>query len=209
MKFQNVSGVKNYSIEESLERKNLISKISSWLELWGYKYVEVPSLISSNIVKDAVNGTENKMFEIDYMCLIPEVTKYIVNFGTQRLGGNKIYYVAKCFRNESTTDSERLKEFTQIGVEILMENSLDARKIVRKDLINLLNVLYLNKEEVSLIDGCERGLNLYNDASKTFEVVTKNLNKQLIGGGSYDGGAGWALGLERLIKFYENNRISK
>jgi histidyl-tRNA synthetase len=49
-----------------------------------------------------------------------------------------------------------------------------------------------------LADGVERGLNLYADAAATFEVTAADNRKQLLGGGAYDGGAGWAIGLERL-----------
>ena len=201
MKFRNVSGVKNYNVEESLKRKLTINEITSWLELWGYKYIEVPSIINSDLVKKAVEGTENRIFELsNSSCLIPEVTKYIVELGAQSIGSNKIYYVAKCFRNETTTDSERLKEFTQIGVEILKENNLDARKEVRYDAIKLFTKTFGTMTGWKLFDGCERGLNLYNDASKTFEIRSEEANKQILGGGAYDGGAGWALGLERLEK---------
>ena len=48
---------------------------------------------------------------------MPEVTKYINDLGKLAIGADKIYYVAKCFRNESTTDSERLREFTQIQLQ--------------------------------------------------------------------------------------------
>jgi histidyl-tRNA synthetase len=131
--------------------------------------------------------------------LMPEVTNYIRSAGALRLGAGKVYYVARCFRDETTTDSERLREFTQIGVEMLGENALDCRKVVRSDAIGLFKKLFTNSESWQLEDGVARGLNLYDSSGKTFEIVSPLNRKQLLGGGPYDGGAGWALGVERLM----------
>ena len=129
---------------------------------------------------------------------IPEVTNYVRAVGAQRLGTDKVVYVTRCFRDETTTDSERLREFTQIGVEYLGPNALDCRKVVRADAIRLFKDL-LPGEAWQLDDGVPRGLNLYDSSGKTFEVTSTRTRKQILGGGPYDGGAGWALGLERLM----------
>jgi histidyl-tRNA synthetase len=176
-----------------------IAELSAWLESWGYRYIEIPTLAKPEIFSSCVEGTDNRMFSLDLKTVLtPEVTNYIRAAGKKNLGADKIYYVARCFRNESTTDSERLREFTQIGVEFLSENSLDARKIVRRDAIKLFRKS-LSSEKWKLEDGVARGLNLYDDSGKTFEISSTTSRKQILGGGPYVGGAGWALGLERLI----------
>ena len=143
--------------------------------------------------RSCIEGTENRMFGInDSTVLVPEVTNYIRSIGAESLGTNKIYYVARCFRNEMNTGPERLREFTQIGVELLGDNSLDCRKVVRKDAIRLFKKL-LPSELWTLDDEVERGLNLYDDTGKTFEISSAETKNQLLGGGPYDGGAGWAL----------------
>lgn len=172
------------------------SKISSWLSAWNYRQIEIPTLMPKFLFQTCTDGTENRMFELENMVLIPEVTNYIRALGIKRLGTNKIFYVAKCFRNETTTGRERFREFTQIGVELLGDNSLDCCKIVRQDAIKLFKKL-LKSEDWKLVDEVKRGLNLYN-SEKTFEIESTN-KKQVLGGGPYDGGAGWALRLERLM----------
>jgi histidyl-tRNA synthetase len=180
-----------------------INEISSWLEAWGYRYIEVPSLMQRNLFQSCTEGTENRMFELGgNLVLIPEVTNYIRAMGRQRLGTNKVYYVARCYRDETNVGAERLREFTQIGVELLMDNALDARKIVRKDSIKLFKMM-LSSDTWVLQDNVVRGLNLYDDSGKTFEISSPELMKQLLGGGPYEGGAGWALGLERLLLIRE------
>lgn len=139
------------------------------------------------------------MFGLDNgLVLVPEVTNYIRYIGRRKLGTNKVYYVARCFRDETSVDSERLKEFTQIGVELLMDNSLDARKVVRRDAIRIFSKM-LPSDSWKMENDVPRGLNLYDSSGKTFEIVSPNTRKQLLGGGPYDGGAGWALGLERFM----------
>lgn len=164
------------------------------------------------LFKSCTEGTENRMFEInDSTVLVPEVTNYIRALGKGRLGTDKVFYVARCFRNEANTGSTRLREFTQIGVELLGDNSLDCRKVVRKDAIKLFEKLLprvFDPEKYGgssyypwqLKDNVERGLNLYDESGKTFEMSDQlGYNVQLLGGGPYKGGAGWALGLERLM----------
>ena len=148
--------------------------------------------------ESCTEGTDNRMFDVGKSVLIPEVTNYVRSMGKGKLGTDKVYYVAKCFRNETNIGAERLREFTQVGVEFLGDNALDCRKIVRRDCIKLFKQL-LPSDEWVLEDDVERGLNLYDDSNKAFEISSPKTKKQLLGGGPYDGGAGWALGLERLM----------
>lgn len=156
-------------------------------------------MIPKQLIESAIVGTENRIFALENnVVLIPEVTNYIRAIGPQGAGSNKVYYVARCFRDETAPDKESLREFTQIGVEFLGDNALDCRKIVRRDAIKIFkDILY--PEDWTLVDGVERGLNLYDSSGKTFEITSSLTKKQLLGGGPYDGGAGWALGLERLM----------
>ena len=174
-------------------------RILTWLRAWGYRQIEIPTLMPAIMFRACTAGTENRMFDIDdNTVLTPEVTNYIKAAGIQRLGTDKVVYVARCFRNETTTDAERLREFTQIGVEYLGPNPLDFCKVVRKDAIKIFQKL-LKDGDWKLDDNVERGLNLYLSDGKTFEVTSPKLRKQMLGGGTYEGGAGWALGLERVL----------
>jgi len=168
----------------------------------------------SSLFRSCLEGTDNRMFTLgrkDDLALVPEVTNYIRAMGPQRLGTPKVYYVARCFRAETTTDRTRLREFTQVGVEFLGSNPLDCCKVVRKDARRLFEKIlppfeterYGGQQEWSwaLSDGVERGINLYDQSGKTFEITSLDTTqrRQLLGGGPYEGGAGWALGLERLM----------
>ena len=175
--------------------------MTGWLRAWGYRRIEVPSLVPAALFRSATEGTENRMFELPGgAALMPEVTNYVRALGAQRLGADKVFYVARCFRDETTTGRDRLREFTQIGVEQLGDNALDCRKVVRRDAIRLFRELLPAPDSWQLMDGVPRGLNLYDDSGRAFEIVrSSGEGRQLLGGGPYDGGAGWALGLERLM----------
>lgn len=70
--------------------------------------------------------------------------------------------------------------------------------MVRRDALTLMKAM-LAEGTWRLQDGVPRGLNLYSDPSQTFEVSSLSCARQLLGGGTYEEGAGWALGLERLM----------
>lgn len=192
-------GVRGYSVQETLKRELVIETIGRRLSLWGYAKIEVPTILPKSMFEACTQGTENRMFELpdQDLVLMPEVTNYVRSMGCLRLGRNKVWYVARCFRNETTTDATRLREFTQIGVEFLSDNALDARKEVRFHALTLCREL-LDSDAWNLQDGVKRGLNLYDSSGKTFEISSFD-GRQLLGGGPYEGGAGWALGLERFI----------
>jgi hypothetical protein len=41
------------------------------------------------------------------MTLLPEVTNFVRAMGRRKIGADRVYYVTRCFRDESTTDAER------------------------------------------------------------------------------------------------------
>lgn len=167
------------------------------LESRGYLYLEVPSLIDSSVIEKCLANTNNRAFSVNSRgVLLPEATQYVRSLGG-KLGAKKIYYVARCFRDELSTNANRLCEFTQIGVELLQENALDACRDVRKDALWLFKRLK-GQTGWKLQDDAERGLNIYV-GNKAFEISSGS-GIQLLGGGPYDGGAGWAIGLERFMQ---------
>lgn len=166
------------------------------LEYRGYYFLEIPTIIGKETVEKCLANTNNRAFELDDYVLLPEATQYVRNLGLNAIGKNKIYYIARCFRNELSTNANRLREFTQIGVEYLGDNALDCCRDVRKDALWLFKQLK-GTTGWKLVDDAERGLNIYI-GDKAFEINSDS-GVQLLGGGPYEGGAGWAIGLERFM----------
>jgi histidyl-tRNA synthetase len=107
----------------------------------------------------------------------------------------KLFYIGECFRGEKP-QAGRYRQFTQFGVEVInpTEDMTDEMLEIATKLIELATDNY----EVNL--DATRGLDYYK-GGKGFEIACPELGaqKQICGGGSYEGGIGFALGICRLI----------
>lgn len=136
-------------------------------------------------------------------CLIPEVTGILQEqfrnnwFFEYKKKPLKLFYVNRCYRYEKPQKG-RYREFTQLGIEILGGRDRDLYTKESKEL--LISILNEFKDlEYDYNDTVTRGLGYYLEDG--FEVECQNLGaqKQIAGGGKYDEGVGWAIGIDRLI----------
>jgi histidyl-tRNA synthetase len=106
-----------------------------------------------------------------------------------------MFYESRCYRYERPQKG-RYREFTQMGVEILGGDAEASLAEAKETLVNLLDGLGL---EYRFDESVRRGLSYYT--SLGFEVVCDGLGaqKQVAGGGPYDEGVGWAIGVDRLL----------
>lgn len=130
--------------------------------------------------------------------LIPEVTamvraKYTEDWSKTKPKPVRVFYVQRCYRYERPQKG-RYREFTQFGIEILGPNDYEdeATGLLRRCLDGT-DVDYEFDEDV------KRGLSYYTRGG--FEARAENLGaqKQIAGGGTYKGGCGWAIGMDRLV----------
>ena len=136
-------------------------------------------------------------------CLIPEATaifQEIAQSGTVR-GERRYFYVARCYRYERP-QSGRYREFTQLGAEILNPRAgpSAAAAAARSDCEAALDALGLRAPLLAWDDSARRGLGYYL-GGMGFEASAPALGaqKQVAGGGAYDEGAGFAIGLDRML----------
>jgi len=104
----------------------------------------------------------------------------------------KIFYTQECFRNEKH-QAGRFRQFTQLGVEII-----NSKEDFSKELQKLANdLISLERTDIKLNSDVTRGLDYYKDG-KGFEITCEALgsSKQLCGGGEYDSGIGFAIGID-------------
>tara|TARA_Y100001960_G_scaffold194919_1_gene204040 strand:- start:4045 stop:4620 length:576 start_codon:yes stop_codon:yes gene_type:complete len=136
-------------------------------------------------------------------CLIPEVTGILQEqfrnnwFFEYKKKPLKLFYVNRCYRYEKPQKG-RYREFTQLGIEILGGRDRDLYTKESKEL--LISILNEFKDlEYDYNDTVTRGLGYYLEDG--FEVECQNLGaqKQIAGGGKYEEGVGWAIGVDRLI----------
>lgn len=134
------------------------------------------------------------------LCLRPEATATCQLLGKtvfkmqQDVG---LYYTQRCFRYERP-QAGRYREFTQFGCEILNPTKDYTSELI-ECVKSICTSLFGGSEiEFEVSQGVQRGLGIYNDLG--FEVLIPSLGaqKQVAGGGPYDGGIGFAVGVERL-----------
>jgi histidyl-tRNA synthetase len=185
-------------------KRNLINKMIDILESYGYEEMMIPVIQKSEIfAKKVGDENQNMMYNFKDMgdrnlCLAPEYTAVIQTLVKDRFKFDKnvkLFYIGECFRGERPQNG-RFREFTQFGVEVLnpSKDYSDELLEIAKKMIELMTTNY----EVNL--DATRGLDYYK-GGKGFEISCPELGaqKQICGGGEYDGGAGFAIGLDRLM----------
>jgi histidyl-tRNA synthetase len=185
-------------------KRNLINKMIDILESYGYEEMMIPVIQKSEIFSKKV-GDENQNMMYNFkdmgnrdLCLAPEYTAVVQLVGKEKFKYQKdikLFYIGECFRGERP-QAGRYRQFTQFGVEILnpSKDYSDELLEIAKKLIELMTTNY----EVNL--DVTRGLDYYKEG-KGFEIACAELGaaKQICGGGEYDGGVGFAIGVDRLL----------
>lgn len=185
-------------------KRELINKMIDILESYGYEEMMIPVIQKSeNFAKKVGNENQNMMYNFKDLgdrdlCLAPEYTAVVQLIGKEKFKYQKdvkLFYIGECFRGERP-QAGRYRQFTQFGVEILnpSKDYSDELLEIAKKMIETMTTNY----EVNL--DTTRGLDYYKDG-KGFEIACPELGaqKQICGGGEYDGGAGFAIGLDRLM----------
>lgn len=187
------------------EKRKLINDIINFLIKNGYTEILIPIIQLQETFKNKV-GEENNNLMFNFtdrgnrdICLAPEYTAVIQQLSKHyKFQKNvKLFYVQECFRGEKPQDG-RYRQFTQLGVEIINPENVKIEElgVLACELLNLVNDL-----EYEINYNVVRGLDYYKDG-KGFEISCPSLgsSKQICGGGEYDGGIGFAIGIDRILK---------
>lgn len=192
------------------EKRQLINKMIDVLLAENFLEISIPIIQMQDIFSNKI-GIENKqmMFKVidgnpeRNLCLAPEYTAVVQQLSKTTFKFQKdikVFYIQECFRGEKP-QAGRYRQFTQLGVEILNPSQkYDLSKLA----LDLLTPFGL--ENFELITDTQRGLDYYK-AGKGFEIACNELGaqKQVCGGGEYEGGVGFAFGIDRLLLFLSNN----
>lgn len=186
------------------EKRNVINTMIDQLLYQGFTEISLPIIQFESTFQGKVGEENNNMMytfkdrgDRD-LCLAPEYTAVVQKLASTTFKDQKdvkLFYVQECFRGESPQKG-RYRQFTQLGVEIL--NPTKDYSLYLKDLVQ---VLYRDFPGVFIIQtNVQRGLDYYTDNSG-FEVLYPALGsaQQIAGGGAYDNGIGFAIGIDRLM----------
>jgi len=188
------------------EKRDMINHMSSWLIDLGYQEISFPIIQQASVFDNKV-GDENTKMMYNFtdqgkraLCLAPEYTAPIqlLNKRFKYEKDVKLFYIQECFRGERP-QAGRFRQFTQLGVEVLNPKEITLDKLTRVAW-GLLE-MYGGYKGFEINRDVTRGLDYYKDG-KGFEITLPELGnaKQICGGGEYEGGIGFAIGIDRLIK---------
>ncbi len=185
-------------------KRDYINNMISILRNKDYNEIMLPIIQKQDTFKNKVGGENMKMMytfkdqgERD-LCLAPEYTAIIQQLAKERFKFEKnikLFYVQECFRGENV-QAGRYRQFTQLGVEII-----NPTEEYYYDLIDLASELIKMKTfKFEVNSEAVRGLDYYKEG-KGFEIACTELGaqKQVCGGGEYEGGIGFAIGVDRLL----------
>jgi histidyl-tRNA synthetase len=133
------------------------------------------------------------------LCLRPEGTATIQLIADKTWKSQKdvkVWYFERCWRYERP-QAGRYREFFQFGVEWI--NPRDP-KMAKQKLVTLAESLVeLVTSDYELSEKVKRGLNYYVEDGFEIEVPSLGAQKQVVGGGAYKQGIGFAVGFDRLM----------
>lgn len=192
-------------------KRDLLNTMIYDLRLAEYKEISIPIIQLQDMFSGKV-GEENTqmMFKFQDMkprdlVLAPEYTAVIQRLAKTTFKHDKdvkLFYVQECFRGENP-QAGRYRQFTQLGVEIINPTKpyLGELTVLATDLIG--HVIPRYRQDLQL--EVTRGLDYYVEG-QGFEISCHQLgsSKQVCGGGQYEGGIGFAIGIDRLLLYDKN-----
>lgn len=187
------------------EKQEYLQKCREYLKNRGFTEIQIPIIQLNEVFSNKV-GEENNNMMYNFtdrgnrdLCLAPEYTAVIQKLSKSYFKNQKdvkLFYISECFRGEKPQEG-RYRQFTQLGVEILNPTKKYAMSMeaLAGDLIN-----YDPQDGWALNINVKRGLDYYKEG-KGFEITCERLgsSKQVCGGGEYEGGIGFAIGIDRLM----------
>jgi histidyl-tRNA synthetase len=192
------------------EKRTITNLMVNYLIRKGYQEISIPVIQYQETFKGKV-GEENNNLMFNFtdkgnrnVCLAPEYTAVIqkltnTTFKFQK--DIKLFYIQECFRGERPQFG-RYRQFTQFGVEIINPSNDYLEELIG-DAIELIKCFGIEEFEISR--NVVRGLDYYKEG-KGFEISYEKLgsSKQICGGGEYEGGIGFAIGVDRLLNTLQN-----
>jgi histidyl-tRNA synthetase len=190
--------------ETARNKRRLLNQMIEIMESYGYQEMMIPVIQLTETFASKVGEENNNMMYTFTdrgnrdICLAPEYTSIIQQLSKETFKMTKdvkLFYIGECFRGERQQKG-RWRQFTQFGVEVINPRKDYSEEMleISKKLIELVTDNY----EVNL--DATRGLDYYKNG-KGFEISCPELGaaKQICGGGEYEGGVGFAIGICRLL----------
>lgn len=206
---KNENSYKGTRIQLGNDKRDLINSMIRKLKDYNYTEISLPIIQRQEVFSGKV-GQENTNMMYNFkdrgernLVLAPEYTTIIQNLAKTHFKQQKdvkVFYVQECFRGENAQRA-RYRQFTQLGVEVINPTwTTREEAIIMTAMAG--DLLDYDTDDYELLLNNERGLDYYTDF--TFEIQHKESKLSVCGGGSYEGGVGFAIGIDRFITLNEN-----
>lgn len=198
------------------EKRKLINDMIKLLLYEEFQEISIPIIQEQSMFLGKVGDNHNLMYNFQDrggrdLCLAPEYTTIVQSLAQgffKHQKDVKLFYVQECFRGEKP-QAGRYRQFTQLRVEILNPTKDymfdDAACIYRlaEDLIH--DCLPVDPDYTQTNLNAAKGLDYYKNG-KGFEITCDSLGaqKQICGGGEYDGGVGFGIRIDRILLIKNN-----
>jgi len=198
-------GVRIISGQEAKDRRIILNSMIEIAHAENFNEIILPSIEPQSIYTEKA-GEEilGQMYvfqdkgERD-ICLRPEGTatvQLIANKYWKQQKDVKLWYFERCWRYERP-QTGRYREFFQFGLEWI--NPRDLEK-AREELVSLAKrMVELVTDEYEVSENVKRGLSYYVNEGFEISLPSLGAQKQVVGGGTYKEGIGFAIGFDRLM----------
>lgn len=190
--------------EQARDRRTLLNRLIALAEQAGFEEIILPSIEPAQVYTDKA-GAEilGQMYAFPDkkgrgLCLRPEGTatiQLLADKHFKRMKDVRLWYFERCWRYEQPQEG-RYREFFQFGLEVINPGA----ETVRDELLELAqSMVALRSTNFDVAQSVRRGLDYYT--SDGFEISMPELGaqKQVVGGGTYRQGIGFAIGFDRLM----------
>lgn len=185
------------------ERRRVIELFRKVVESCGFQELILPTIEPASIYHTKLgDAAERQMWLFPdkkgrEMCLRPEGTA-TCQLLAQKYQDRRdwcVWYEARCFRYERP-QAGRYREFTQLGVEVLNPKRIQMSRLI--DVARLALEPLLTDVDWRM-SSAQRGLAYYVGDGFEAEAEVLGAQKQVLGGGRYPEGFGFAIGLDRVL----------
>lgn len=202
-------GVRIITGDEAKNRRKILNQMIDLASEKGFGEIILPCIEPQAIYTEkAGNEILGQMYTFQdkgerEICLRPEGTatvQLVANKYWKTQKDVKLWYFERCWRYERPQKG-RYREFFQFGVEWINPRNLEDAK---RELIELSkSMIELVTNEFEVAESVKRGLSYYVEDGFEISIPSLGAQKQVVGGGRYKEGIGFAVGFDRLMLKYE------
>lgn len=195
-------------------RRQMVNRWADIATQRGYQEIILPSIEKEEIYVNKVGEelADRQMYRFEdkkgrKLCLRPEgtATCQLIAQKYKYEKDIKLFYDVRCWRYEQP-QSGRYREFSQFGVEVLNPRNVDSCMAEMLDIALEMLTAFVPRETLVVNNSAVRGLSYYIGNGFEIEIPDLGAQRQVVGGGVYGEGVGFAIGIDRFMTRLEQLR---